>query len=439
MWQVLAWALGNSILLAGPLETIQAFARGVVTVSFWGALGFSFARIAGGFTIAFAFALLCGALSWKNELFREFLHPVVTFMKSVPVVCIIVLLLVWTGAANVSIIAVALMVFPPVYFSFLEGLQQTDDSMREMLTVFDVQRLWRIRYYYIPAVMPYLISASKVVVGIAWKSGVAAEVIGIPNGSIGAGIYSAKIGLSTADLFAWTFAIVALSALCEKFFLKLLSVIKSKGSSIPRSKKSQGTHVYAAEPVRFDKIGISFDDKTVIENYSQLFKAGGRYCIMAPSGSGKSTLMNLISGLVRPDTGRAEIPERVSVCFQEDRLLEQLSAWGNVALVCPNISAGDRKLLKFDLDETLGRDSAALQIEACSGGMKRKIALMRALAGSGSVLLLDEPFAGLDDISKTDVVALINRHLHGRTLIVATHDSNDVTFLNAELIRLPTR
>lgn len=195
----------------------------MITVAFWGALGFSFARIAGGFVIAFILALVCGTLSWKCELFREFLHPLVMFMKSVPVVCIIVLLLVWTGAANVSIIAVALMVFPPVYFSYLEGLQQTSDSMKEILTIFNVKRFWRIRYYYLSTVMPYLISASKVVVGIAWKSGVAAEVIGIPNGSIGAGIYSAKIGLSTADLFAWTFVIVALSALCEKLFLVSLN------------------------------------------------------------------------------------------------------------------------------------------------------------------------------------------------------------------------
>ena len=91
-----------------------------------------------------------------------------------------------------------------------------------------------------------------------------------------------------------------------------------------------------------------------------------------------------------------------------------------------------------DLDELLGEDSSKLAIEACSGGMKRKVALMRALAAPGDALLLDEPFAGLDDISKTDVIARVNRHLRNRTLIVATHDRNDPVYLNAELVRIPS-
>ncbi len=437
VWQIAAWAVGNGILLAGPLDAAMALAAGIVTPAFWSAVGFSFARILAGFAIAFALALGLGCASWKSALFRDVLHPLVTFMKSVPVVCIIVLLLVWTGAANVSVIAVAPMVFPPVYFACLEGLQQTSDDMRQMLDVFGVRTGWRVRYYYLSAVMPYIASASKVVVGIAWKSGIAAEVIGIPTGSIGAGIYSAKIGLSTADLFAWTFAVVALSALCEKLFLKLLGRFASMSATLPRAKGAQEAAPASAASITLSNVSFAYDGEPVINGFTKTFEAGRRYCLMGPSGSGKSTLMDLMCGFAEPAAGSVIRPGKLSRDFQEDRLIPTLSAWGNVALACPTLPSHERDLLKFDLDELLGEDSSKLAIDACSGGMKRKVALVRALAAPGDVLLLDEPFAGLDDVSKADAIALINRHLRSRTLIVATHDRNDPAFLAAELVRIP--
>ena len=436
VWQVVAWAVGNRILLAGPIEAATALAVDVVTPAFWSAVGFSFTRILAGFALAFVLAIACGTASWKSTWFRELLHPLVTFMKSVPVVCIIVLLLVWTGAANVSVVAVALMVFPPVYFSYLEGLMQTSDDMREMLKVLGVRPAWRIRYYYLPAVMPYVSSAAKVVVGIAWKSGVAAEVIGIPAGSVGAGIYSAKIGLSTADLFAWTFVVVALSALCEKLFLMLLDTIGQLGSITPKGNRRTAASTPPSSSIAFDAAFFSYDGKAVLDGITHTFAAGSRTCLMGPSGSGKTTLMNLACGLAEPQSGTVTRPEHVSREFQENRLVANLSAWGNVALVCPDAPESERDLLKFDLDELLGEDSETLEIGACSGGMKRKVALMRALAAPGSALLLDEPFSGLDDVSKTDAVALVNRHLNGRTLIVSTHDRDDARYLDARVLRV---
>ena len=119
-WQVLAWAIGNQILLAGPVDVMLTLAHDCTAPAFWAAIGFSLARIIGGFASAFCLAIVASVVAWRFRTFDTLLAPLVTFVKSVPVVCIIVLLLVWTGAANVSIVAVALMVFPPVYFSTLE-------------------------------------------------------------------------------------------------------------------------------------------------------------------------------------------------------------------------------------------------------------------------------------------------------------------------------
>lgn len=435
VWQVLAWAIGNQILLAGPIDVLATLARDCVTPAFWGAVGFSFARILGGFAIAFTAAIILSIVSWKVSLFETMLKPLVTFVKSVPVVCIIVLLLVWTGAANVSIVAVALMVFPPVYFSTLEGLKQTEDEMRQMLDVFHLAPLTRLRYYYLPAVMPFVVSAAKVVVGIAWKSGVAAEIIGIPGGSVGAGIYSAKIGLDTAQLFAWTIAVVALSAASEKLFLASLKKVAACGSVV-KAIAHPGIKHPAAESIVLRDACFDYDGTPVLSGFSQSFEAGKRYCLMGPSGAGKSTLLDLMCGFVDVNAGTVQKPSCLSRDFQEDRLFAQLSAWDNIVLVSAFESEADRALMKFDLDEMLECDSAHLAIGECSGGMKRKVALARALAADGSAVLLDEPFSGMDDISRTDAVALINRFLRGRTLVVATHDHDDVTFLGAELVRM---
>ena len=446
IWQIVACMVNNRILLAGPVDTLVALAQGVVTPAFWAAVGFSFIRILAGFTIAFTLALAFGTLSWRVAWVRTLLQPFVTFMKSVPVVCIIVLLLVWMGSANVSVVAVALMVFPPVFFAQLEGLMQTSEEMRQMLDVFAVSTLHRIRYYYIPAVMPYITSAARVVVGIAWKSGIAAEVIGIPADSVGAEIYAAKIGLESADLFAWTFAIVGLSALSEKAFLKSLDLITAMSEREPNGTQMR---VVCGEDhdldlhtdgcscgLVFDNVGFSHDGKPVIRSFSQTFEPASRYCIMGPTGTGKTTLLNLACGLEKPDSGIVIKPDRVSCDFQEDRLLPWLSAWGNVSIVCNDMSELGRAFAKHDLDDLLGRDSAALSIRECSGGMKRKIALMRALSASGDVLLLDEPFSGMDDSSRAEAIDLVKRLQRDRTIIVATHNADDLRLLDAELVHL---
>lgn len=445
IWQLASIALGNALLLVGPVEVVARLAADAVTAAFWARIAFSFLRIFLGFAIAFVGALVLGTLAARFSFLRDFLAPAVSFIKSVPVVCIIVLMLVWMGSAYVAVVAVALMVFPPVYFNYLEGLLQVDESLRQMLNVFHVSLWRRIRCYYWPAVLPFVESAARVVVGVGWKAGIAAEVIGIPNGSIGAGIYLSKLGLDTAGLFSWTIAIVLLSMLCEKLFLLLLDGTRVWSARVGARPGEGGSSVAAgcAEAssdstalVAFDNVSFAYrDGACVLERFSYDFEAGGRYCIMAPSGSGKSTLLMLAARMALPCSGMVHAPERVSMTFQEDRLLDQLSAWDNVRMVS-TMPAADLQMLKFDLDEILGQDSAGLSISSCSGGMKRKIALVRALSAPGGALLLDEPFAGMDDMSKNDAIALINRYLFGRTLLVATHDSDDVALMDATLVRL---
>ena len=114
------------------------------------------------------------------------------------------------------------MVLPIVYANMLEGIRQTDQKLLEMAKLFRVGAGRRLLYIYLPQLRPYLITACSVALGLSWKAGIAAEVIGIPDGSIGERLYEAKVYLNSADLFAWTVVIIAVSIAFEKLFLWLL-------------------------------------------------------------------------------------------------------------------------------------------------------------------------------------------------------------------------
>ena len=120
--------------------------------------------------------------------------------------------------------------FPIIYVNTISGLQSTDKDLLEMADIFSVRLPQRIRFIYLPALMPYLVSSCKIALGMSWKSGIAAEVIGVPARTIGENLYLSKIYLATADLFAWTFVIILISALFEKLFLIGLGYIEKKNT-----------------------------------------------------------------------------------------------------------------------------------------------------------------------------------------------------------------
>ena len=135
-----------------------------------------------------------------------------------------ILALVWVRGRELSILISFLMAVPVLYSAVRTGIQGTDVQLLEMARVFRLPAGRRLRAIWLPAVLPAFREGCRTALGLCWKSGVAAEVIGLPDGSIGDALYRAKITLSTGDLFAWTFVIICLSALFEKLFLALLGL-----------------------------------------------------------------------------------------------------------------------------------------------------------------------------------------------------------------------
>ena len=137
----------------------------------------------------------------------------------------IILALVWLNSQSLSLFISALMVFPPVYLNVLEGICRTDRRLLEMARVPFGRRL---RGIYLPQVMPYFRTAVSLGLGLCWKAGAAAEIIGLPAGSMGERLYTAKVYFQTADLFAWTVTIVAVSVVFERLFLALVDRLMGK-------------------------------------------------------------------------------------------------------------------------------------------------------------------------------------------------------------------
>ena len=228
VWQAASMAVGSALLLPSPAAVLVRLAALLPDGGFWRAVWFSFCRIAGGFGAALVLGTALAFAAGRWPVVDVLLRPYVLVVKSVPVASFIILALIWLSSRTLPLFIAALMVFPPVYLNVLEGIRRTDASLLEMARVFRVPFSRTLRGVYLPQVLPFFRSAVSAALGLCWKAGTAAEVIALSSGSIGEKLYNAKIYFQTADLFAWTAAIVLISAAFEKLFLLLVDKIAER-------------------------------------------------------------------------------------------------------------------------------------------------------------------------------------------------------------------
>ena len=178
-----------------------------------------------------------------------------------------------------------------------------------------------------------------------------------------------------------------------------------------------------------------FGGHTVLEDVTMEFPAGSVTCVMGASGRGKTTLLRCIAGLEKPDSGTVrDVPERIGYVFQEDRLCGHMSAVENVRLATGRRM--DSATIEAHLTELGLGDQLHQPVEELSGGQRRRVAIARAVCFGGGLLLLDEPFKGLDAETRQQAAAYILRHRNGAAVVCVTHDREEAAALGAEIVAL---
>lgn len=229
IWHLGAWLLelrlegrGNELLLPYPAAVLRALLSLSQTSKFWLTVARSLLRILAGLAAGVMMGSLLAVATCASRWCDSLLAPAIRVIRSTPVASFILLILLWTGRDNVPIIIAALMVLPVIWENLSQGIRSADPRLLEMARAYRFSPLKTAFLIYIPTIRPYFAAALTTSMGLAWKSGAAAEVLCLPKFAIGTQIYQSKMYLEVPDLFAWTLVVVALSILLEKLLALLL-------------------------------------------------------------------------------------------------------------------------------------------------------------------------------------------------------------------------
>ena len=474
LWQAAAVWIDNRIFLPSPLDVLQSLGTLLSSPAFFHSVGFSLGNIAKGFLLGVGIGTILAALASWSEFLCTFLSLPMRVIKATPVASFTILALLWIDSRRLSVLISFLMVLPIIYTNVLTGIRETDAGLLEMARVFRIRKSLRVRYLYAPAVLPYLFSACSVAIGLAWKSGIAAEVIGITKNSIGNHLYQAKIYLEIPELFAWTAVTIFISMLFEIVILRLLRMLEhvllgqraeTEGQAKEEKEVSETEDVSekvmeelltadeqegamteqlttrdetdAKTDIVLSDITKAYGEHIVLQNLSLTLSAGHPVALMGSSGIGKTTLLRLVLGTESPEEGsieRGKNATNFSVVFQENRLCEETSVRRNLELVCRT------KKQREEIPTLLARLGLAAceskRVSNLSGGMKRRVAIGRALLADAQVFLFDEPFQGLDPATKLAVMRLVKERIQGKTVLFVTHEKSEAMFFDCQITEL---
>lgn len=216
LWQMISVIVGEEILFPSPISTCNALFELCLTPDFWKIIGITCFRILIGVMISSFLGILSGILAGLFQPFEELLSPLLVIIRTAPIASFIVLLVLWLKRSTVPMVIASLIVLPVFYSNAREGIRNTDRKLLEMADAYGMNPGKKMSCIYLPSMKPYLFSAAGSSFGMAWKAGVAAEVIVLPVLSIGRQLYYASNNLETEQVFAWTAAVIILSLLMDK-------------------------------------------------------------------------------------------------------------------------------------------------------------------------------------------------------------------------------
>ena len=215
VWALAAHAFGKPLLFPSPLSVIKTLWALLQTKQFYIATGTSLANILLGTLSAIVAACVLAIVTSRVRFVRELIHPVMAVVKATPVASFIILMLLFLGPVKVPAFITFLIVLPIVWTNLDQGIQNIDLQLAEVAKLYRFTLIKRLRVLILPSVKPYFLAACRTAIGLAWKAGVAAEIIAMPPNTIGTMIGEAKLYIMSAEMFAWTLTVVLLSLVIE--------------------------------------------------------------------------------------------------------------------------------------------------------------------------------------------------------------------------------
>ena len=222
IWQIMASLIGEEILLPSPFLVLQRFFELIVTKEFYITILSSFGKIFIGFVFSICLGLVLAYFSYQYDLFYEFINPVIVIFRSIPLASLVIFFLFWINTKNLSILVSFIMAMPIIYTNTYVGLKSIDKKLLQMASIYEVKELDKLKYIYLIKAKAFIKSSIISVSGLVLKAGIAGEVIGLPDNSIGKNLYNTKIYLDMPSLLAWTLSILILSFIFEYSLRKIL-------------------------------------------------------------------------------------------------------------------------------------------------------------------------------------------------------------------------
>ena len=434
-WQLLSWQMAQPQLIPSFPDLIRALLRLVYSPGFLVSIGTTCLRACVGLLLSLAAASITAFLLNRSEAIRFLFMPWLSLLRSVPVISFILLALIFLNPEMIPLLIAFLTMYPLLTENLLKGLMNRRDSWKMLARQFHLNawnRLFQINY---PQLKPYLFSGLASAVGFGWRAIIMGEVLSQCVDGIGKRMKEAQVFIDVPELIAWTLVAIVLSWLTDK----LISRLSDWQPSVRYRHSAVELQAVSLQPNDICLTDVSYSYG--VHHMNIILKAGKIYVLSAPSGQGKTTLLQLLNGTLKPTGGEITgLPQQTANLFQEPTLLPQLTAKENIML--GGAAYYDRAILEQQSLRLLAAFQLEKQAEmypaALSYGQQQRVALARALIFPTGLLLLDEPFNGLD----VELRQLVARFLvewqqeKQATVVFSSHHVDEIKAMNAEVITL---
>ncbi len=443
-WEFISLAIGFPHIFPGVVDLLKQIFTLFTKSDFYVATVITVLRGLAGFTIAAIFALGLSISAVFSPFIKSFLHPIIVFFRSIPVISLVLIALIWFSPEFLPVFIAIITMFPVIFQSMVNGFELTDKKLTEMARVFGKTPITRFLTLYLPTAKPVIFGGISSAMGFGWRAVIIGEVLSQPLRGIGTSMKAAQAFINISEVIAWTVIAIAISYFFDIAFKLFFKLNFAKFFIEPHYKK----HTHGFHQVTDDKfielkdICVQFGDQKIFDNFNYDFLSGKVYLIKAPSGRGKTTLLRVVSTLHNPAKGKIERKNTHSYgySFQDVRLIPWLNASQNIQYTLSKNSDKEKtnEFFNYYVTETQMTDHLQKMHNELSGGQLQRINLLRALLAFPDVLLLDEPLNGLDEGMKNKVIKLLSEYIKRYKPIVlwATHEIPDLKDVKVSILEL---